>query len=177
MLDRISSFNLSSHSAKWTDLVNTLSSVFPSCSFVCIKEIRKKNRIMELTSIQEAPVLSKQMGMNTVSWEPFLAHIAWWVRVGAPAVRAAVCHEAVHLTKWKIFPGIDEPYSSSSQNSEAPYQSRHLSRAPFPWLKQTNVKGSELPRHFSPAICTVNTLPFDKKYSLCVRYAISIWDA
>lgn len=105
-------------------------SVFHGFRFVCINEVGERNRIVELTSIQEATVLSKQMGNKQLRANSSADCMMSWGRV--PAVQAAVCHEALHLAKWKIFSGIDEPYSSSSQNSEAPYQSHHLSQAPFP---------------------------------------------
>lgn len=113
-LDTMCSFKLQLSFCKMDRPVQYTVSVFASFRFVCINEVGERNRIMELTSIPEAAVLSKQTGK--IQLRAISSADCMTSEGRVPAVQAAVCHEALHRAKWKIFSGIDEPYSSSSQN-------------------------------------------------------------
>jgi len=88
-------------------------------------------------------------------------------------VPAAVCHEAIYPAKWEIFSGIDEPYSDSSQSSEAPHQSLGLYHIPFLELNKQMQKDLNFTKSFPlQFVCQPHYLSI-KVVFLSVRYAIS----
>lgn len=138
------------------------------------EEVGGRYKRTELTSVHEGTMLSKQMDMNIISKEPFLLHPTWWVRVGASAVQAAVCHELFTQLNGKSFWELMSHIQASARALKLHID--HVTPHTFFFLDLNKQKqrGLNFTESFPLQFAHWPQLP-DNPISLSMRYALSSW--